>query len=71
MLVLVQLSVSRIVALQDGRDNEWPQLLLQVPVELELRDVELDIQYLLGRNFHRGEDSALGASVFSDMKPRL
>jgi hypothetical protein len=47
------------------------QLGAQVPVELELRDVELDLQYLLGRSFHRGEDPALGPSVYTDMKPRL
>ena len=29
-------------------------------VPLEVRDVELEVQYLQGRNFHRGEDPALG-----------
>ena len=29
---------------------------------LALRDVELDIKYLLGKNFHRGDDVELGPS---------
>ena len=40
-------------------------------IALELRDVELDIQYLAGRAWHRGQDPALGPSNISDPVPKL
>ena len=40
-------------------------------IALELRDVELDVQYLAGRAWHRGQDPALGPSNISDPVPKL
>ena len=40
-------------------------------IALELRDVELDVQYLPGRAWHRGQDPALGPSNISDPVPKL
>ena len=43
-----------------------------IATELGLRDVELDIQYLRGQSWHRGEDiAALGPSLLQDSRPRL
>ena len=33
--------------------------------EIFVRDVELDIKYLMGRNYHRGQDVDLGPSESS------
>jgi len=36
-----------------------------IVAQLQLRDVELDVKYLMGRNFHRRDDTELGTSDVS------
>ena len=40
--------------------NPTPPDLAQALPEIFVRDVELDIKYLMGRNYHRGQDVDLG-----------
>jgi hypothetical protein len=40
-------------------------------VLLKVRDVELDVQYLLGRAWHTGQDPALGPSILADSRLKL
>eukprot|EP01046_Picozoa_sp_COSAG06_P007551 COSAG06_NODE_370_length_16728_cov_5.639004_14_plen_172_part_00 len=44
---------------------------LAASVLLTVRDVELDVQYLPGRAWHRGQDPALGPSILADSRPKL
>jgi hypothetical protein len=44
---------------------------LSASVQLQVRDVELDLQYLPGRAWHRGQDPALGPSILADPRSKL
>ena len=44
---------------------------LAAEVELAVRDVELEVKYLKGKAWHRGEDPDLGPSQLQDTRPRL